>query len=126
MRISALAAILALPAAIIAAATLTAPAFAAGPNGGVVTVAEGHPIELVSTGTDLTFFVTDEDAKPVQTAGMTAKAYVQAGGKTETVALKGAAPNRLVGTLPAALPAGAKVVLSAKMHGHSIQARFEK
>lgn len=102
------------------------PAQAAGPNGGLTVVADGHPIEFVNTDRDLTFFITGEDGKPVDTADMTAKAFVQVGGKTETVALKGAAPNKLTGVLPAPLAAGAKVVLSAKMHGHNIQARFER
>lgn len=116
-----------IPAMVLAAfLAVSHPAQAAGPNGGLTTVADGHPIELVSTDKDLTFFVIGEDGKPVDTAGMTAKAFVQVGGKTETVALKGAAPNKLSGTLPAPLAAGAKVVLSAKMHGHNIQARFEK
>ncbi|MGT2481613.1 hypothetical protein ACU4GR_28450 [Methylobacterium oryzae CBMB20] len=70
--------------------------------------------------------MTGEDGKPADTAGLSAKAFVQAAGKTETLTLKPAAPNKLVAELKAPLTAGAKVVLSAKMHGHNIQARFEK
>ncbi|TXM73956.1 hypothetical protein FV222_17525 [Methylobacterium sp. WL103] len=106
--------------------TLAVPALAAGPNGGVVVVADGHPIEFVASDAALTFFVTDDDGGPAKTVGVTGKAFVQAGGRTETVALAGAEPNRLVGTLKAPLPAGAKVVLSARMHGHTLQARFER
>ncbi|WP_375275573.1 hypothetical protein [Methylorubrum thiocyanatum] len=40
--------------------------------------------------------------------------------------LKPGAPNKLMADIKAPLAAGAKVVLSAKMHGHNIQARFEK
>ncbi len=40
--------------------------------------------------------------------------------------LRPAAPNRLVGDLKAPLAVGTKVVLSAKLHGHSLQARFEQ
>lgn len=104
----------------------SAPALAAGPNGGQTVVSDGHPIELVVTDRDLTFFVTEDDGTPARTVGLTGKAFVQANGKTETVALTGAAPNRLVGPLKGPLPAGAKVVMSARMHGHSLQARFEK
>ncbi|WP_232628509.1 hypothetical protein [Methylobacterium sp. Leaf118] len=115
-----------LPAILAAALALAGPCFAAGPNGGEITVADGHPIELVATETGVTFFVNEEGGKPAETAGLSAKAFVQAGGQTDTLTLTPAAPNRLVGALKAPLPAGAKVVLSLKMHGHNIQARFQK
>lgn len=70
--------------------------------------------------------MTGEDGKPVETARLSAKAFVQDGGKTEKLTLKPAAPNKLVGDLKAPSTAGTKVVLSAKVHGHNIQARFEK
>lgn len=97
-----------------------------GPNGGQTTVADGHPIEFVSTDKELVFFMKDEDGKPLDTKGLSARAIVQSGGKTETVALTAAAPNKLIGSLNRPLGAGAKVVLSAKVHGHSLQARFAK
>ncbi|ACA17857.1 conserved hypothetical protein [Methylobacterium sp. 4-46] len=96
----------------------------AGPNGGQVSVADGHPIEMVAAGTALTFHLLGEDGKPVDTKGLSARAFVQSGGRTETVALTPAAPNRLVGTLAAPLAAG-KVVLSTRIHGHALQARYE-
>ncbi|GAB6841824.1 hypothetical protein HNR00_001919 [Methylorubrum rhodinum] len=105
---------------------LSAPAMAAGPNGGQVVMAEDHPVELVVTDTGLTFFVSEEAGQPIATTGLSGKAYIQVGAKTETVALKGAAPNRFVGDLKAPLPPGAKIVLSAKIHGHGLQARFER
>ncbi|MGU3541404.1 hypothetical protein [Methylobacterium sp. A52T] len=114
------------PAFLAVALVLASPCLAAGPNGGQTTVAEGHPVEFVATDTGVTFFVTGEDGKPAETAGLSAKAFVQAGGKTETLALKPAAPNKLVGDLKAPLAAGAKVLLSTKIHGHNVQARFEK
>ncbi len=99
---------------------------AAGANGGQTVVADGHPIEFVSNGAQLTFFVTGEDGKPMDTAGLNAKAFVQVGGKTTTITLAPEAPNKLTGTLPAPLDTGAKVVLSSKVHGHNLQARFSK
>jgi hypothetical protein len=108
----------------LAAALLATPAAAAGPNGGQTATADGHPIEFVGSATGVTFFLSDEDGTPLSTEGLSAKAYIQAGGKTETLILKPAAPNRLVADLKAPLPAGAKVVLSAKLHGHNLQARF--
>jgi hypothetical protein len=107
----------------LAAAT---PSLAAGPNGGQTVVADGHPVEFVASATDVVFFLSDEDGKPLSTTGMTAKAFVQAGGKTETLTLKPAAPNRLTADLKEPLAPGAKVVLSAKVHGHNLQARFGK
>lgn len=119
MRITILAALLAM--------SLTIPSLvqAAGPNGGQTTVADGHPIEFVSKDKEITFFVIGEDGKPVDTKNLTARAFVQAGGKTETVTLFPAAPNKLVGTTAVSLVAGSKVVLSSKIHGHNVQARFE-
>jgi len=108
------------------ALVLSGPAAAAGPNGGQIAMAEDHPVELVATDTGLTFFVSEGDGQPLPTTGLTGKAYIQAGGKTETVPLKGAAPNRFVGELKAPLPPGAKIVLSARVHGHGLQARFER
>lgn len=96
----------------------------AGPNGGTVVVSEGHPVELVSNGTELVFFITDESAKPLETEKLSARAYVQADGKTETVQLKPQTPNKLVGSLKSPLAKGAKIMLSTKVHGHTLQARF--
>ncbi len=96
-----------------------------GLNGGQTTVADGHPIEFVSKDKEITFFVIGEDGKPLDTKGLSARAVVQAGGKTETVTLAPAAPNKFVGTAAAPLAAGTKVVLSSKIHGHTVQARFE-
>lgn len=97
-----------------------------GANGGQTTVADGHPVEFVSTDRELVFFLNGEDGKPLDTQGLSARAFVQASGKSTTVTLAPAAPNKLVGPLAAPLGKGAKVVLSAKVHGHSLQARFEK
>lgn len=103
-----------------------ASAMAAGTNGGQTIVVEGHPIELVSTDTELVFFVGDHDGKPYDTKGMSARAFVQMGGKTATVPLSPAPPNRMVGVLPAPVAKGTKIVMSTKLDGHNLQARFEK
>ena len=108
------------------ALSLSVPALAAGPNGGKSVVVEGHPVEFVDSDKDVTFFIAGEDGKPLDTAGLSGKAFVTSGGKTETLTLKAAPPNTFVGTLSAPLAAGTKVVLSAKVHGHNLQARFEK
>ena len=97
-----------------------------GPNGGIVVTAGHHPIEFVSNGQEIVFFLSDEDGKPMPTAGMTARAIDQDAGKTSNVTLAPATPNKLVGTLAAPLGKGAKVVMSTKVHDHSLQARFEK
>ncbi|MBY0296770.1 MAG: hypothetical protein K2X71_12130 [Methylobacterium sp.] len=117
--------ILALTILLTVAAPGPARAQAAGPNGGQTTVADGHPIEFVSRDREITFFVAGEDGKPLDTSGLNARAIVQAGGRTETVSLAPAAPNRLVGTVAAPLAVGSKLVLTSRIHGHSVQARFE-
>ena len=99
---------------------------AKGPNGGPVVDSSGHHLEMVATGTELVLFLTGEADKPIASAGTkNARAVVQDGGKTATVALQPMEPNKLVGTLAAPLGKGARVVVSATMaDGHAIQARF--
>ena len=99
---------------------------AKGPNGGPVVDSAGHHVEMVVKGTDLVLFLTEDADKPLASAGTkNARAIVQDGGKTATVALQAAEPNRLVGTLTQPLGKGARVVVSATMaDGHAVQARF--
>lgn len=101
---------------------------AKGPNGGPVVDSGGHHVEMVAKGTDLTLFLTGEGDKPLASAGTrNARAIVQDGGRTATVPLQPAEPNRLVGTLTSPLGSGARVVVSATMaDGHAVQARFVK
>ena len=95
-----------------------------GPNGGDVIVVEGHPVEFVSNGPEIAFYILDEESKPVSTAGLTGRAVVQDAGKTTAVNLSGAEPNKFVGQLQMPLGSKARVVFSAKVAGHNLQARF--
>lgn len=95
-----------------------------GPNGGIVVKADEHPIEFVVRGQELVFYVSDHDGKPMPTKGLKARAIVQDGGKTTTIALSSAAPNMFVGKLAAPLGAKARLVFSSVFEGHSLQARF--
>jgi hypothetical protein len=99
---------------------------AKGPNGGPVVDSGGHHVEMVAKGTELVLVLTEGDDKPLASTGTkSARAIVQDGGKTATVALQPVEPNRLVGTLPQPLGPGARVVVSATMaDGHAVQARF--
>ena len=49
---------------------------------------------------------------------------IQDGGKTVAVALSPAEPNKFVGQLSMPLGSKARVVFSAKVPGHTLQARF--
>jgi hypothetical protein len=96
-----------------------------GANGGAVVVMEGHPIEFVAKGQEITFYILEDDAKsPTPTAGATARAVIQDAGKIAAVALSPAEPNMFVGKLAAPLGSNARVVFSAKVAGHNLQARF--
>ncbi len=99
-----------------------------GANGGAVVVSSGHPIELVTKDQDLVFYFLDDDGTPLPTKTMQGRAVVQDGGKTVTVPLSPAEPNKLVGKLAAPLGAKARVALSATFveggHKHSLQGRF--
>ena len=112
----------------IAAMPLTADAheMAKGPNGGPLVDSAGHHVEMVARGTELVLFVTGEGDAPHPSAGAkNARAIVQDGGKTATIQLQAADPNRLVGALPAPLGKGARVIVTATLaDGHAVQARF--
>jgi len=96
-----------------------------GANGGDVVVVDGHPIEFVSKDNEITFYILDEDGQtPVSTTGLTGRAVVQDAGKTTAVSLSGAEPNKFVGQLQVPLGSKARVVFSAKVAGHNLQARF--
>jgi hypothetical protein len=98
----------------------------AGPNGGPVVDSSGHHVEMVAKDRELVLFLTGEGDKPLASAGTkNACAVVQDEGKTATVALQPAEPNKLVGSLSQPLGKGARVVVSATMaDGHAVQARF--
>ena len=96
-----------------------------GPNGGIVVVAEGHPIELLVAGLAVTVFLNGEDGRPSPSRGASGRVVVQSGGQTATVTLAPAEPNRLVGQLAAPVAAGARMVFGGAMaDGHRVQARF--
>jgi hypothetical protein len=96
-----------------------------GENGGEVVVMEGHPIEFVAKGQEITFYILEDDGKsPTPTTGFSGRAVIQDAGKTFAVALSPAEPNRFVGELLMPLGSKARVVLSAKVPGHTLQARF--
>lgn len=109
---------------VIAAMPNLATAQTKGSNGGHVVKSQGHPIEFVSKGTDIVFYVGDDDGSPLSTKDMRGRATVQDGGKTITVPLAPASPNLMKGRLQTELSPKAIVVFSASLHGHSLTARY--
>ena len=95
-----------------------------GANGGPVVTSEGHPIEFVRNGLEITFYLSDDDGSPLSTKNMRGRATVQDGGKTTTVQLSPSGPNKMVGKLQNELSPQARVVFSASLHGHSLTARY--
>ena len=96
-----------------------------GSNGGEVVVIEGHPIEFVSKGQTVTFYILEDDGKsPTPTKGYSGRAVIQDGGKTTAVTLAPEEPNMFVGQIAMPLGSKARVVFSAKVPGHTLQARF--
>ena len=47
-----------------------------GANGGMVTTSQGHPIEFVLKGQELTFYVNDDDGSPLPTKDMQGRATI--------------------------------------------------
>ena len=98
---------------------------AKGTNGGDVVIMEGHPIEFFAKGLEITFYILEDDGKsPTPTKGFAGRAVIQDGGKTTAVTLSPAEPNKFVGQLQMPLGSKARVVVSAKVEGHTLQARF--
>ena len=97
---------------------------AKGSNGGAVVKSEGHPIEFVRNGLDITFYVGDHDGSAVSTKEMKGRATIQDGGKTVVVPLDSATPNLMRGKLQAELSPKAIIVFSAKLHDHTLTARY--
>jgi hypothetical protein len=95
-----------------------------GANGGMVVNSQGHPIEFVLKGQELTFYLIDDDGTPLATKGLRGRAVVQDAGKTLTVALQPAAPNMLVGKAEGPIGAKARVVFSVNVPGHALTARY--
>jgi hypothetical protein len=115
---------LALIAGMIAIPGVAAAQATKGSNGGAVVKSEGHPIEFVRNGLDITFYVGDHDGSPVPTKEMKGRATIQDSGKTVTVPLSPASPNLMRGKLQAELSPKAIIVFSASTHGHALTARY--
>jgi len=111
-------------AAIIAMPDTAAAQAKKGKNGGPVVTSQGHPIEFVRKGTEIVFYVSDDDGSPLSTKEMRGRATIQDGGKTTTVALIPASPNLMSGKLESELSPQARIVFSASLHGHSLTARY--
>lgn len=116
----------ALPALLLVPGTATAqPPVRPGPHGGQVVVADGHPVELVASDTELVLFLTEEDGRPSSSARASGRVTVQAGGRTAVVPLRPAEPDRLVGTLATPLAPGARLVFNGTLgDGHRVTARW--
>lgn len=117
-----------LPALLLAlpAAALAQPAAPRrGPNGGPMVMADGHPIELVLSGTSLTIYLNESETRIAPSARAAGRVTIQSGGQTTTLTLAPAEPNRMVATLEAPLPPGTRLVFTGtKGDGHRITARF--
>ena len=90
---------------------------------------QGHPLELVHSALDITFYVDDDDGTPFPAKNLTrGRATVQEGGKTTTIVLSAAEPNKMIGKLQAPLTPKARIVVSIDIldegHKHTLQGRF--
>ena len=96
-----------------------------GPNGGQVTVVQGHHVEFTTKDKEIVLFLTDGAGKLIESKGASGRVVIQDGAKQLTADLTPTDPNLLSAKLDAPLATGAKVVVSAKLgDGHALQARF--
>lgn len=118
-------------AVLIALVMMVSPALAQhahhkGPNGGPMEDVAGVHVELVTAGSDIIVYVTDEAGKPVPTSGFSASALITAGTQKGTVKLEPLGSNQLKGGIKAAVAPGSNVVLMIKTTaGKSGQAKFK-
>lgn len=110
--------------AVVGLAPIAGAAENSGPNGGMVMGKGGHATELVVNGNEIAVYLLDH-GKIHSADGVSLKAVVQQGGKTESVVLKSTDGKKLTGTLPVAIDKGAIVVLTGKDdHGDGISSRY--
>lgn len=105
----------------------TSSKFTKGPNGGHIVDAGGgsQHLELVAADGNLTLYVSDQNEKPIETAGGAAEAQVLVSGKNYTVALKPAGSNTMKGTGDFVAKKGMRVILKTKnVGGASHQVRL--
>jgi len=98
-----------------------------GPNGGLkVDAGTRHHAELVANGTThVVVFLYDAGDRPISAVGYRANAILIVGGGTQRFTLQPGEGNRLVGTAPVPVPAGAKgAVQITGPDGATAQARF--
>ena len=101
--------------------------FVQGPNGGHIVDAGGgkQHWEMTAAGDTLTLYVTDQDEKPVDTAGGSADAQVLVGGKNHKVKLAPAGGNTMKGTGSFKAAKGMRVIVKTdKVGGQSFQVRL--
>lgn len=98
-----------------------------GPNGGPMEDLAGIHAELVASGNSITFHITSEGGKPINTKAYTGSVLIVDGGARETVTLAPSGESALKGEAKAAIASGAQVTLQLKTDaGKSGQARFKR
>lgn len=96
-----------------------------GPNGGQMIDVKGQHVELTVKGAEIVVYLSDKGHAPLASKGASGRATLLIDGKQSQVELAAAEPNRLTARAPVALPAGARVVISARLAGgNDIIARF--
>ena len=97
-----------------------------GPNGGQLQDVAGVHLELVASGTELTFYVLDEANKPISSKGFTASALISSGSDRETLTLTPQVENLLKGSAKKSVVPGTVVSITLKTPaGKSGQARYK-
>jgi hypothetical protein len=84
------------------------------PHGGQQRAAGPYHLELVVSEAHIVVYVTDHADVAQPTAGWGGSAAVLSGGSKQQIELKPVADNRLEGSAPSALAAGAKLVISVR------------
>lgn len=116
---------IALAAATAFGAAQAAPAAKTGPHGGQTAVVAGHhDAELVISPAELTLYLTSH-GKALVPADNAIKATIQEGEKKTELPLAVASEgDKVVGRLAQPLAPGAVIVLTGKLSGHALSARF--
>jgi hypothetical protein len=98
---------------------------AKGPNGGPMEDVAGVHAELTTAGNTISFYVFDDNNRPLKTSGYSGSVLIASGGERETVQLAASGEHALKGEARRPVAKGASVTLMLKTdQGKTGQARF--
>ena len=95
----------------------------ASPHGGTVVTAGEYHVEMVKSGNEVKFYISDNAEKAIPLSGITGKAIFQSGGKTETKDLM-VHEDHLMATVDNADKFSGVIIVTMKIGDKTVSAKF--